>query len=99
MGDKLETFLYVCTFGGVCGGLSYGLNVYEGRKFKFGECVLHILISAVAGWITFQLAISAGVDQSGAGGLCGVSGFLGAKTFQILEAAIRKRMNITKEDL
>lgn len=59
-----------CIFAAVCGSLSYLLKVEEGKQFKWTEFILHTVISAVCGLITYTtLRNLAGFDPDVCGSL------------------------------
>lgn len=90
----------ICSlFAGFCGALSYFLKVEEGHVFKWSEFILHTIISAVCGLITYELLAFYGVPPQVAGALCGMSGWMGTRLLRILEIVIRKRAGVSKEDL
>ena len=86
-------------FAGFCGSLSYFLKVEEGHPFKWSEFVLHTLISAVFGLMTYEILSYYGMPAQVSGALCGMAGWMGTRGARIVEIVIRKRVGVTKEEL
>lgn len=86
-------------FSGLCGSLSYLLKVTEGQKFSWLEFILHILISSMCGFFTYQILNFYGVPPQVAGALCGMAGWMGTRFLRIIEIAFRKKLGVTKEDM
>lgn len=86
-------------FAGLCGALSYGLKVVEGKPFNFVEFVILTLISAFCGYGTFELLLWQGVPPQVSGSLAGVSGYMGTRLIRILTVAFQKKLGVTKEDI
>lgn len=100
--------LAICgSFASACGGLSYLLKVEEGKPFRWREFLLHTAISGVFGLITYEILSFEGFPPQLSGALCGVAGWGGTRVAKIIEllfpkvieALIRKRLGLTKEDL
>ena len=65
------------TFAGVCGALSYALDVRQGKAFSWIDLAINILVSAVCGLIAFEILEYEGFLPQLAGALCGMAGFVG----------------------
>ena len=97
MMEKIQTLLIVSGFAGLCGSLSYLQKVVEGKKFKWTELVLHGLISAMCGVITYQLLSAYGIGHEAAGALCGLSGWMGTRFMRILELLVTRKLGVESE--
>lgn len=86
-------------FAGFCGSLSYFLKVEEGHPFKWSEFVLHVVISAVFGLMTYEVLSYYGMPPQVAGACCGMAGWMGTRLARIIEIVIRKRLGVSKEEL
>ena len=99
MNDHFQTLGIVTAFAGFCGILSYSLKVIEGKPFRWCELIIHALISAVCGLITYQLLSAYGIGHEAAGALCGLSGWMGTRGMRILEIVLTNRIGVDKKDL
>ena len=91
--DALTAILYVF-FATLAGALSFLAQVQEGKKFLWGEFFLHCSISAMAGYITFQLMVYTGLPESVSGALCGIAGWMGTRLMKILEYVFLRRLGV-----
>ena len=92
--EKIQTLLIVSGFASVCGALSYLLKVIEGKKFSWFELIVHSLISAMCGLITYQLLSAYGIGYEAAGALCGLSGWMGTRFLRILELVLINKTGV-----
>ena len=94
-------------FAGICGSISYFLNVQEGKVFKCSEFLIHIAVSIIFGVLAFELCSYLGIQDEYCGAMSGMAGFLGvniAKIIQIVfpkvfNALILKYFGLSKKDL
>lgn len=91
--EKLEVLATVTGFASLCGALNYLLGVVEGKRFSWPEFILHSMISAICGVITFELLSSYGVCHDAAGALCGLSGWMGTRFLRLLETYFSKKVD------
>ena len=80
-------------FAGLCGALAYAVKHEEGKPFKFSEFLLHTVISAICGAVSFILLHDlCGFEPTVCGGLSGISGWMGTRLLRLIEAFITKRL-------
>lgn len=85
-------------FASLTGGLSYFVQVQEGKKFSCLGFLVHFCVSAVAGFITYLILhyMSTPPDLSGA--LCGIAGWMGTRMMRIFELLIYRRYGVDPKD-
>ena len=90
----------ICTaFGAVGGALNYWLKVTEGRAFSWTEFLAYTAMSAFSGFIAYECLDYLGLPAGLCAGLCGMSGWMGTRLLRIGEIYIRKKLDISKDDL
>lgn len=97
----LTPWQYLLTGGGfaaICGGLSYVAKVVKGEPFRWLKFALSVATSFCMGLICFEILAFEGVSNDLAGACCGVAGFSGGHIVYIFEAAILKKMGMTKAE-
>ena len=96
--DDLQVGAVVSLFSAICGALSYGLKVEEGKPFRWMEFIIHVSVSAICGLCTFELAAEYGLPSATAGALCGMSGWMGTRLVRLAEVALTDRLGLRKEN-
>ena len=72
-------------FAGLCGGMSYALRVREGKPFSWADLLLNVSVSAVCGFIAFEILEYEGFVPELAGALCGIAGFVGTTLVKFIQ--------------
>lgn len=70
------------------------LKVYEGKRFTWGEFLLHLLVSGVAGVIAYQLLHYLDTPADLTSALCGISGWMGTRMMRIFELLFLRRIGV-----
>ena len=83
--NHLEQLGIAGAFAGLCGSLSYALNVRQGRKFSWCDLLLNAGSSAVCGLIAFEILEYEGFAPQLAGALCGIAGFVGTTLVRFVQ--------------
>lgn len=98
----LSPWQYLLTGGGfaaICGALSYLAKVVKGEPFRWVRFVLSVATSFCMGLICFEVLAFEGASNDLAGACCGVAGFAGGHVVYIFEAALLKKLGMTREEV
>lgn len=96
--SEAQPVLASCSFACICGWLSYLLTVQEGRVFKWTEFFLHGAISAVCGYISYEVLSYEEYPPQLCGALSGLAGWGGTRMLKLIEIAFHKHMGVSKEE-
>lgn len=98
----LSPWQYLLTggsFAAICGGLSYMAKVVKGEPFRLVRFLLSVATSFCMGLICFEVLAFEGASNDLAGACCGVAGFAGGHVVYIFEAALLKKLGMTRAEV
>lgn len=83
--NHFEQLSIASSFAGICGALSYGLRVRQGKPFSMIDLILNAIVSAACGLIAFEILQNEGFMPQLSGALCGVAGFVGTTLVRFVQ--------------
>lgn len=97
--NQITPYAISGAFAAVCGAISYGLKIEEGKPFRWREFSLHTAASAVCGLISYSCLTYLKLPPDLCGALSGVAGWMGTRLMRIAEILVEKKLGVEKDDL